>query len=166
MKKLQLRFLMFVGIITIAITALWVVYANGIDVTLPSATSTSLTPEPTRLYDPAQYGVPNVLGGYKVLAVLNPDDVACMGSRSKRIVLQTTEPNVHEYLESPKPIREIVEYLKQIPGEEETNWQVEVVGPRTTTERIAANLVDWNSAFSERPCFNTGGPVHIPTATP
>lgn len=160
---------LIIGIITtiilVAFSTYFISMVNASPITNNTPTTT-VTPKATPLYDPAQYGVPDTLGGYKVLAVLNPDDVACIGSRSKRIVLQTTEPNVHEYLDSPKPIREIIDYLRQIPGEEVTNWQVEVVGPRTTTERIAANLVDWNSAFSDRPCFNTGGPVHIATATP
>lgn len=126
--------------------------------------STPLTPEATPLYDPAQYGVPDTLGGHKVLAVLTPQDVACMPSGAKRVVLQTSEPNVHEYLESPKPITEILELLKQLPGEEETKWIIEVVGPDATLERMEAGIKNWNSLFSGKPCRRLGGPII--TATP
>jgi len=153
--------LFMIAIATTVAAMVLTTYALGTDTITPRATSSpppTLTPEAHRLYDPAQYGIPDTLGGYKVLAILTPQDVACMGSRSKRIVLQTTEPNVHEYLESPKSIREILEYLRQIPGEEETNWQIAVVGPGATLESISSNIISWNDTFTDKPCRRLGGP--------
>jgi hypothetical protein len=167
MKKLQLRFLMFTGIITIAITVLWVVYVNGTDITLRSATNTPLTPEPTRLYDPSQYGIPDVLGGYEVLAILTARDVACMSSDTKRIILQAMALNVHAFLQQPKSPKEILQSLKQLPGEEKTRWQLEFAGPGASLEGISSTLEVWNQTFSHKPCRPLGGQdLSFTTTTP
>jgi hypothetical protein len=143
-------------IIVVAFSAYFIsiVAASAIATNTPS---TTVTPEATPLYDPAQYGVTNSIGGYKVMAILTPQDVACMISGHKTIVLQTSEPSVHEYLESPKPITEIREYLSQIPGEGKTSWQIQIVGPGATLERILSTIESWNSVYSERPCRRLGG---------
>lgn len=151
------RLLIFGSITTIIIVALST-YSTSKD-----TTSLITTPEATRLYDPAQYGVPDTLGGYKVLAVLTSQDVACMPSGRKSIVLQASEPNVHEYLESPKPTTEIRAFLRQVPGEEETNWQVGVVGPSATLETILSTIESWNSVNSGRPCRRLGGVQSSPS---
>jgi hypothetical protein len=107
-----------------------------------------------------QHGVPGTLGEYTVLAVFTPEDIACMPVGQKRIVLQARQGNVHDYLEhSEHPL----ELLKQLP-DTETRWQVSVVGPGATLEKIQANLKSWNAQFENRPCMKLGGPVM--TATP
>jgi hypothetical protein len=134
---------------------------------LPAETTPEVTPDATSVltnpYNPAQYGIPETLGGYKVIAVFTPQDVACMLEGQKQIILQAQEAAVHEFLEQPHSPREILETLQEIPGEEQTHWQIQFVGPGGTLEGAIETLRSWNAIFADRPCFTLGGP--LPTLT-
>jgi|SRR6266496_4044302 len=156
--------ILLLGFTVTILVAILILSPTLINALSPTSLSPAASPETTRLYDPEQYGMPDILGGYKVLAVFISQDVACMPSGSKKILLQATEPNVQEYLAHPKPVRDILQILQQFPGEEETNWQIEFVGPGVTLEEIVSNIESWNSLFVNKPCKSLGGPAVIATS--
>jgi hypothetical protein len=154
------RFVFF-GIIVTSSIVLLSVYARNTSMATPiESQAPAVTPAPENPYNPAQYGVPDILGGYKVLAILTLRDVACMPPQVKRVLLQAHQRTVHEYLQQPQPLAEVLTYLHQLPGEANTKWQLSMVGPGVTIEKVEANNKSWNAEFVNRPCLRLG-PVDI-----
>lgn len=118
-------------------------------------------------YNPAQYGVPDTLGGYKVLAITTLRDVPCMSPRQKNILLQATENTAQEYLKDPRPLPDIPKYLNSLPGEANTMWHMAIVGPGVTIEKMKVNIEAMKASMLGKPCPPpTGGPIKIATPNP
>jgi len=54
-------------------------------------------------YSPPDYGLPNTLAGYKVMAVKTSENTACMSTGTKRIILQASDPDVETFLKNSRP---------------------------------------------------------------
>ena len=114
----------------------------------PSAQAYSTTLPPAAPYLPAQYGLPDTIAGYKVLAVLTSDNTACMPPGAKRLILQTTQPTVEEFLET-SDAAGIKAELEQKGFPEFAKWGVEIGGPDATFDKVVSENEDWN-AFSRK----------------
>ena len=129
------------------------------EIQVPTVRPTSDNP-----YDPAQYGVPDTLGGYKVLAIMTVRDVPCISSLQKNILLQATENTAQDYLKDPRPLPDIPRYLNSLPGEANTIWQMGIVGPGLTLEKLKTNTAKMQASMAGKPCPPpTGGPIKIAT---
>jgi hypothetical protein len=134
---------------------------SGVPTENQSLTVTSTSDNP---YDPAQYGVPNTLGGYKVLAIMTVRDVPCISPLQKNILLQATENTVQDYLKDPRPLPDLPKYLNSLPGEANTIWQMGIVGPGLTLEKLKINMAKMQASMAGKPCPPpTGGPIKIAT---
>jgi len=110
-------------------------------------------------YDPARFGMPGYVGGYKVLAVFTPDNLACMNTGEIRLALQATEPNVEEYLAN-NNLKAIQKDLEQ----HGLDVTIEIVGPGVTIDQIISESAKWNQAIKKSGCIQTG-PAELPQTT-
>lgn len=51
-------------------------------------------------YNPSKYGIPASLAGYKVIAVIAEDNTSCLASGEKRLILQTTDTSIDDFLKA------------------------------------------------------------------
>ncbi|HEX2621202.1 MAG TPA: hypothetical protein VHL11_13670, partial [Phototrophicaceae bacterium] len=113
---------------------------------------------------PAHFGIPDTIGGYKVIAVLSSENSACIPAGIIQLEVQTTEPDVDSYLggDSPKNITEAIHALG-IP-----NVTVSVSGPGGNLETIIRGNERWNAAMrAQGGCIKLGPmPKPILTNTP
>jgi hypothetical protein len=107
----------------------------GLSARFGSLNQTGATP--FNLYDPAYYGLPPTLAGYKVFAVLTPDNTACMLPGEKRLVLQATQPNVEEFLRTNNNAM-ITKELEEKGLSEYDKWGIQIVGPGVVLEEFLA----------------------------
>lgn len=114
------------------------------------------TPNP---YNPTHLGVPDYIGGYKVLAVFTPDNLACMNPGEIRLVLQAPESNMEKYLANSNP-KDIQKDLEQH-GLDAT---IEIVGPGVTIDQIINESAKWNQDIKKTGCIKLG-PVELPQST-
>src|SRR5205823_1363254 len=79
-------------------------------------------------YDPIRFGIPETIGGYRVLAVLTGDNFTCMKGREKRLVLQSPQPSIKD---GPRDFpKELIEQELRAPNLiESTHWEWSIVGP-------------------------------------
>ncbi len=123
------------------------------------------TPQTANSYDPAQHGLPGTLAGYKVLAVLTPDNTICLGSNRKRLILQTTQPNVTSFLNQ-SDANTIHTALEQLGLTQSTNWDWEIVSSDITTHTIADQIEKWNQDMKQLGFCLTTSPLMYATTTP
>jgi len=115
------------------------------------------TPDAYSSYAPVAYGLPDTIGGYKILAVRTLDNTACMLAGSYRLVLQAAEPTVEDFLGS----------TIGVDGIQQTRWELSFVGPGVTIELILSESEKWNAQFGDGNCVRLGGPAIIAgTPTP
>jgi hypothetical protein len=115
-------------------------------------------------YDPAQYGIPITIAGYKVLAVLTPGNTACMLPGHKRLILQAGEQDVENFLKNSHP-NDINTALVQYGLTDTASWEVQVVGPGTTLDGFLSENQKWNAQATSDGCVKLGpmGPTRTPT---
>lgn len=110
-------------------------------------------------YNPSRFDVPNYIGGYKVLPVFTPDNLACMNPGEIRLVLQAPESNLEQYLANSHP-KDIQKDLEQH-GLDAT---IEIVGPGVTIEQIIRESVKWYQDIKKSGCIKLG-PAEDPQTT-
>jgi hypothetical protein len=124
--------------------------------------SAKLSPTAASSYDPARYGLPGTIAGYKVFAVLTSDNTACMMPGEKRLILQATQQSVEDFLKTsngPDINTELVQ--KGFPAF--ARWGVQVVGPGTKLDEFLSENQKWNALMQKHGCVTTGP---IPTMAP
>ena len=121
---------------------------------------------PTGPFDPASYGVPDSIAGYKVLAVISANNTACVGPDDKRLVLLTDEPTVMDTVNKSQIDAVNVEAAR-LGLTDYTKGGIQWAGPGTTTQQVVAGLQEWNKAIAAAgSCLQTG-PIPVPVqATP
>lgn len=127
--------------------ALLTLFAVGFSAPTGRAPAAPSTPSP---YDPAAHGLPDAIEGYKVLAVLDSVNTACMPVGLKRLVLQASEPSQEEFLAQYRP--EAIQRALELRGLKTTQWLVQVVGPGASTEAFLAENDDWNNSAKRGGC--------------
>lgn len=133
-----------------------VVLVAGVGYVFTRQTFLIFTPHP---YNPSRVDVPNYIGGYKVLTVFTPDNLACMNPGEIRLVLQAPESNLEKYLANSHP-KDIQKDLEQH-GLDAT---IEIVGPGVTIEQIIRESVKWNRDIKKTGCIKLG-PAELPQTT-
>lgn len=108
----------------------------------------------TSLYWMAKYenekrGLPSTFGGLRVLAVLTPDNTACLPSGEKRLVLRTDQPDIETFLKT-SSYNAITEDLQQKGYKEFTKWNVEIVGPGATDDQFFRENENWNQKSKDQ----------------
>ena len=90
-------------------------------------------------YAPSQFGIPETLGGYPVLAVLTEDNSACMKSGEKRLILQSPElwteagPSVFPKETIEQEMQAFARTKSKRPG-------LSITGPGVTREQLVSQL--------------------------
>lgn len=115
-------------------------------------------------YKPATYGIPDTIAGYTVLAVKTSENTACMLSGTKRIIVQTSDSDVDEFLRNnnPNAVQQELASLKLAT----TNWELEYVGPGVvwSEEEFLSQNDEWNSQFRFSECLKFE-PLNMQTGT-
>lgn len=109
-------------------------------------------PTARTIYDPAPYGIPDVLAGYKVLAVLTSENTACIATGEKRLVLQSSQQQVDVINHSDA----IDQELNKLGVTDVNTWEIMLVGPGITQEQFLAENEKWNTVFKKSECVKLG----------
>ena len=122
----------------------------------PHATS---TPTPVSPYSPSNYGLPNTIAGYKVLAVLTDNTLACMMPGKKRLILQANQASIEDYLKASDPMA-LDTALHQV-GLTTDEVEIEVVGPTTTLDGILLEIQKWNEDRKKHGCVTSAPAIPL-----
>jgi len=128
---------------------------------------TVVTPDPTvdpfATYDPATYGIPDTIAGYKVLTVQTMENTACMSPETMRLTIQPVEPLPGNPLASQSngDVRAELKKLKP-----DVHWELQYItaGPYDREKFIVGNAT-WNETMQSIGCLRTGPPGPTITAT-
>ncbi len=135
-------------------------------VTGPQTGSTTIdtratpTPTPPSPYDPARYGLPPTIAGYKTFAVLTTDNTACMMPGEKRLILQATQANVQDFLSASSKAA-IQQDLQQRGFADFAQSNVQIVGPGTTLDQFLSENEKWNEDRKMHGCVTSVPAVPI-----
>ena len=139
--------------------ALWFMFfgQSGAARTLTKGTLSlrgTMTPSVANPYDPAVHGVPETLAGYRVLAVLTPDNTACMPLGVGRLVLQADQDSLEEHLK----VGQLIDIGKALEQHDlrPDQWVIQVVGPGVTLEELIAENESWNEEAVRLGCVQIG----------
>lgn len=111
-------------------------------------------------FDPARFGLPARIDNYNVLAVLTPDNTACMLPGTKRVVLQTVPTNIFA-IGKTEPAGSIEKELEQY-GIDSDGLQVQVVGPTVSARAFLEENRRWNEKARTSGCLRTRSADTIP----
>jgi hypothetical protein len=114
-------------------------------------------------YDPAHYGLPPTIAGYKTFAVLTSDNTACMMPGEKRLVLQTMQANVQRFL-STSDYTAIEKDLQQRGFADFAQGNIQIVGPSTTLDQFLSENERWNEDSKKYGCMTSGPAVPVTPA--
>ncbi len=117
-------------------------------------------------FEPKTYGIPDVIAGYKVLAIVTAENTACLRPGEKILVLQSTAATVDEFLKS-APAETLTQGMDQA-GMKSAEWEISIAGPQTTLDSLVANTQASNrEVMKTGDCgpTTTGGPVRATPGT-
>jgi hypothetical protein len=127
----------------------------------PSVTSSLAAFTP---YDPATYGIPYIIAGYKILAVKTAQNTACIPRGRMTITIQSPEPDVQSFLDNSGNMRMVSDTLKQMPSLAGIDVMLMFTGPHAwNPARFMAEVNRWNDLM-KKGCNRLGGA--IPSMTP
>jgi hypothetical protein len=130
-----------------------------------SIVTVSALPNP---YAPSNYGLPDTIAGYKVLAVLTADTEACLQPGKKHLILQASQASVEDFLKASDSVAlDAALYQAGLTADE---VEIGVAGPGATLDVISAEIQKWNQS-RQNGCVTSGPaqnvvPTVAPTATP
>ncbi len=104
-------------------------------------------------FDPARFGLPAKIENYNVLAVLTPDNTACMLPGTKRVVLQTAQTSIFTVPKAGQPAS-IEKELEQY-GIGSDGLQVQVVGSTVSAQSFLEENRRWNEKARTTGCGRT-----------
>lgn len=121
------------------------------------------TPDPFATYDPAAYGIPDMIAGYKVLAVKTLQNTACMMPNAIRLLLQSSQQDVENFLENSESqiINNEIEKIELILS---SKLEIEYLGPGVWDKDLFILRNDlWNKEMKNGGCTLVGGPAQAIT---
>ena len=145
--------LLVVGAILIFIAGLFRMVGAGIFAwSLPAEGE---TPSLSESYNPAYFGLPQTVAGYKVLAVLTSDNTACMSPGSRKLVLQAAHSLAaqgDEVLSTTAGDAAVAAELRKrgLADFAREGWVR--VGPELTFDEFVMQAQDWNAHRREHGC--------------
>lgn len=164
LKSILLKINVILLIILIIITQ-----RESINSQQPISLPLEMTAEPTSIvgstatievnmeqYAPANYGIPNIIAGYKVLAVFSSYNTICIPKDKIRVVVQVEERTVDSLLQS-TTYQTIVAAFEQL----NITVDVQIVGPEVEKEVILQENERWNSYARIHGCKKSQKPSDI-----
>jgi hypothetical protein len=94
-------------------------------------------------FDPAYYGLPDIIAGYQILAVETSENVACMPSGMMKLVLRASSPDSTTFLNQTPDITALERTLKTL-YPNPAHWDFEFVGPGISEGALRQTLQQWN----------------------
>jgi len=119
----------------------------------------ALTRDPFATYDPAAYGIPDMIAGYKVLAVKTAQNTLCLKSGIVRLTLQASEPDIVSFLanSNSQSVRQI---LNQLDLEMPYDWSLEYVAPgKWDRQAFVTSHAELNEYLRVNGCARLGGAI-------
>lgn len=113
-------------------------------------------------YSPSKYALPSELAGYRVLAVINEENFACLNPGEKRLVLQS-EASSSEQLLSSVNNQEIIQALQKNNIHDIENWSWSVVDSKVNRDVTVRLLRESYMDDKKNGCTQLGGPIVEPT---
>ncbi len=104
-------------------------------------------------FDPTRFGLPARIESYNVLAVLTPDNTACMLPGTKRVILQTAPTNIFTIPKAGQALS-IEKELEQY-GIGSDGLQVQMVGPTVSARAFLEENRRWNEKARTSGCIRT-----------
>lgn len=144
---------LIVALVIVAVFGLVGVYA---------ANQRSTAPDPFAPYDPATFGIPDIVAGYRILAITTPDNTACMMPNEMRVLIQAVDPMPDNPMVDRNGGDIIFEVKKLHP---DIDWGLEYIMPVPfDRNQFVASMQSWIKAG----CVKLGGPqfTDMPSATP
>jgi hypothetical protein len=121
------------------------------------------TPDPFAPYAPATFGIPEILAGYRILAIRTADNTACMKPDIMEVVVQAVDPMPDNPMVDKGNGDVIFELKKLYPN---AQWGLGGMGPAPFDRAQFVAINDnWNKG-SENGCINIGVPITLVTETP
>lgn len=111
-----------------------------------------MTTPSTNTYDPAQYGLPATIGGYRVLAVLTPDNTACLEPDERHLVVQASQEDVEGVL-AQEQSADVWKDLERLGLTKTARWFVRYAGLGTTLQDLIVENEKWNSLAQSGGCL-------------
>lgn len=112
-------------------------------------------------FDPAYYGLPDVIAGYRVLMVQAPENIACMRLGTMRLILQASQPDLNSFLTN-TPGSSLESEVAKFNLASVLRWEFQFVGPGITKEDALAVARDWDPK-THIICLKSGPIVLTPT---
>jgi len=104
----------------------------------------------TTVFDPAQYGIPETLANYDVLAVENSENMLCWQENQIHITIRSDISAITSYISSSNSnaVRRELEAL----GIPDIVWGISVVGPGISREQVIGTKQRQNEMYQLRGC--------------
>ncbi len=153
------------SVVLLGIVLVFVVLGLGLFVHVNLSASLSAvkktTPTLSNPLDPAYYGLPPTIAGYKVFAVQTSENTECMPPGRKIIVIQVTQP-IEDYLRNGNAIEAAIEAdMAQKGFDDHAKWELSIVGPGARLDEFLAQHESWNDFSRTYGCV-TSGPAPTP----
>jgi hypothetical protein len=124
---------------------------------LGRTTVSQAAPPPHNPYSPTQFGLPETVAGYQVLAVLTEDNFVCMAAGEKRLILQSPELTAQDSLRAFN-VRAFKAEMEKLGLGEYTKWGWQIVGPGETRDKLIRQVTQSYQFFKTNGCLLLGGP--------
>jgi len=123
----------------------------------PTATPSA---DPKSTYDPATYGIPDTIAGYRVLAVKTLENTACMLPNTLQLILQASNPNVESFLENNRSDQVQAELAKLQLTRLVVRWETTFAGPALVWDwdKFISGNDEWNAQMKRHGCLKLGPP--------
>lgn len=108
---------------------------------------------------PQHHGLPDMILGYRIVAMQTSETTACIPDNSVRLTLQVDTNNPDAMLQI--DVNAVLEELRRINTDSSIRWQLELIQSdnNISATEIAANLKTWNATMADG-CVT----FHMPTS--
>jgi hypothetical protein len=129
---------------------------------VPIITATPDAAPSPESFDPAYYGLPDAIAGYKIIAVETSANFACMTPGNIKLILQTSQPSIDTFLKNNPGggVQSELEKLSLKPKQ----WELEYVGTGITKATVLSIAKQWDPR-NHTICMILGGPITTLTPT-
>ena len=113
-------------------------------------------------FEPAYYGLPEVIAGYKIIVVETSENIACMPPGNIQLVLQTSQPDMETFLKN-APGSNVENELKHLNIKQPKQWEFEYAGPGITKAMVLSVFKSWDPSVMTT-CIKFG-PITVDETT-
>jgi hypothetical protein len=120
-----------------------------------SSTVEAYTPSQDQ-FSPSKFNIPDTIGDFRVIAVLNEDNFLCLMPGEKRLVLQAVEPSAEGVINSIQKVQ-VEQVLEGNNLSEYSSWGWDIIGPGITRGEYISQLQQSYRLFRKEGCLKLGG---------